>query len=287
MLILSSTSDKLEVVTDAAVTVDVHASYVDWNGTSATPGRKNTDISTATTTDVTGSPAASQYRNVKTLTVKNSHASSPVGITLQHTDGTIVADLQKVTLLAGEALVYDEGSGFRHLDVNGVEKDPTALIVVKQLQSDQSNSTTTPTEVTGLSLVLDPGTYLFEYYLIYQAAATTTGVRFSVNHSGTVTAFVASVRWNDVSATASTAAPDQDQILATGAVVGSFAARAKSTAGWGTTVSVDSAAANMMMIIEGIMVVTVSGEIELWHGSEVAAASTVKAGSALRVTKIG
>jgi hypothetical protein len=90
----------------------------------------------------------------------------------------------------------------------------------------------------------------------------------------------------DVSAAASTAAPDQDEVLSTGAVVGAFAARAKSTTGWGTTLSVDAANADMLMIIEGLVVVTGSGDLQLYHGSEVAAATTVKAGSSVIITKV-
>ena len=53
MINLASTSDKLRLTTSGAATVEVHASWVDLNGTTVTPGRTNTaDISTATTTDI-------------------------------------------------------------------------------------------------------------------------------------------------------------------------------------------------------------------------------------------
>ena len=42
MIILASTSDLIRVITSHAATVEVHASYVDLNGTTVTPGRKNT-----------------------------------------------------------------------------------------------------------------------------------------------------------------------------------------------------------------------------------------------------
>lgn len=57
MLILDSTSDKIQVVTTAAVTTDVHASTVDWDGTTATPASTPTAITTATTTDVVAAQA--------------------------------------------------------------------------------------------------------------------------------------------------------------------------------------------------------------------------------------
>ncbi len=93
-------------------------------------------------------------------------------------------------------------------------------------------------------------------------------------------------RWSDLSALASTAVPDQDNIGAAGHVMGSFASRAKGTAGRGTTLSVDTAAADMLMIIEGLCVVSVSGNLQLYHGSEVAAQSSIMTGTALIVRQI-
>jgi hypothetical protein len=112
MLLLVSTSDKLQLVTSAAVTIDVHASWVDNSATAITPGRTNTAITTATTTDVVASPGASTVRNIKALNVRNKHATNSCDVTVQHTDGTTVAQLYKVTLLAGYSLQYIDGVGF-------------------------------------------------------------------------------------------------------------------------------------------------------------------------------
>lgn len=289
MLLLASTSDKLQVVTDAAVAVDVHASYADYATGTVTLGRKNTAISTATTTDVVTSPGASTVRNVKYLSVQNKHASSSVNIIVRHTDGTTAIDLYNVLLKAGEKCAFIDGDGFRVTDSEGRVKSAVAdaSVILKAMSSDQSNSTTTPTEVTELTVGTATGTFVFQYYIRYQAAATTTGVKFGLNHDGTVTSFVWNQYWVDVSATAATAVPDQDNVLATGAITAAFASRAVSTVGRGVTLSVDAANSDMLMVIEGMMVVTVAGNLELWHGSEVAAASTVKAGTSLILTKCG
>lgn len=77
MLILSSTSDLVRVVTASAVDIDVHASWADNASGTVTPGRTNTLITTATTTSVVGSPAASTQRTVQYLSVRNTHASTP------------------------------------------------------------------------------------------------------------------------------------------------------------------------------------------------------------------
>jgi len=46
MLILASTSDLIRVVTGSAAQIEVHASWVDLNGTTVTPGRTNTPFIT-------------------------------------------------------------------------------------------------------------------------------------------------------------------------------------------------------------------------------------------------
>lgn len=288
MLLLTSTADLIEVVTDSGANVDVHASYVDLAAAVVTPGRKNTAIASATTTTVVAAPGAATQRNVKTLHLRNRHASTSAGVIVRHTDGTTTAELVKCTLLAGETLSYVDGQDFVVRDANGAVKGPGALVTTRVLAADQSNSTTTPTEVTGLELVsVQPGTYQFVYHVVYQGAATTTGVRLSVNFTGTQTAFVAFLTFMSIVAADATAGASQAQVLSTGAPYRGFSARAPSTAGWSTTISVDAANSNMLISVEGTVVVTVAGNLELWHGSEVAAASTVKAGSNVVLTKVG
>lgn len=119
-MLLTSTSDKIQVVTDAAVTVDVQASYADHTASAFTPGRSNTAITTATTTDVVPAPAASTQRQVKFLSIRNKHAATSVGVTVRHTDGVTVAECFKVpTLLAGQELIYMDQVGFQLYDANG------------------------------------------------------------------------------------------------------------------------------------------------------------------------
>jgi len=93
MLLLVGTTDKLQVVTASAGTIDVHASWMDNVLGSVSPGRANTNITTATTTDVVGSSGATTtQRNIKTLHIRNRNPS-PNTITVQHTDGTTVSQL--------------------------------------------------------------------------------------------------------------------------------------------------------------------------------------------------
>lgn len=123
MLLLTSTSDKVQVITGSSGTIKVHASYVDNASGTITPTRTNTaSISTNTTTDVVAAPASSTQRNVKHLSVRNTHASVTNAITVQHTDGTTVEELWVGTLLAGESVVFDQYGGWTMYAANGNPK---------------------------------------------------------------------------------------------------------------------------------------------------------------------
>lgn len=123
MLLLTSVSDKIQVITGTAgASVDVHASWVDNNAGTITPGRLNTvNIATATTTNVVPAPGAGVQRNVKGLYITNTHGTQPTQVTVVHTDGTNVADLMGVTLLPGENLGYREDGSWVHRDSQGGE----------------------------------------------------------------------------------------------------------------------------------------------------------------------
>lgn len=120
MLLLTSTSDIIRLVTSAAVsTVTVQTSYVDNASGTITPGRTNTNITTATTTTIVGSPAASTQRNVKGVHVTNNNATASLFVTVQHFDGTTSTDIIGVTLLPGENLIMDSNGTWAHFDTQG------------------------------------------------------------------------------------------------------------------------------------------------------------------------
>ncbi len=112
MLLLTTTTDKLQVVTGAAITIDVHASFVDLSGTTVTPGRQNTAITTATTTDIVAAPGASTSRNIKGLHLRNKHASLAGDVTILYNANATTYELFRCTLFPGDCLEYVEGVGF-------------------------------------------------------------------------------------------------------------------------------------------------------------------------------
>jgi hypothetical protein len=289
MLLLAATTDKIQITTSAATNVDVHASYVDLNGTTVTPDKQNTAITTATTTDVVASPAASTKRNVKSMAVRNKSSSTSNDVTVIFDQNGTDFELIKVTLGPGEELCYFDDIGFVVIDANGFQKMATggdSRIITKLLTADVNNSTTTAAIVSGLSATLGIGTWAIKYLVRYQSGTSTTGVKFSVNHTGTVVHFQFNWHGVDNLAANASAAADQDALAAGGQVYFAFAARAKSTAaGWGPTVSVDTINADMLAVFDGLLEVSVAGTLEFYHASETANQTTVKAGSILIATK--
>ena len=120
MLLLTSANDQLQITTGAAAAIDVHASWVDTTPSSGaiTPGRTNTAITTATTASVAGSPAAATQRNVKSLHVRNKHATLNCAVTVLHSDGTTAATLFRRTLPPGGQIEMCDQAGFL-VDLSG------------------------------------------------------------------------------------------------------------------------------------------------------------------------
>lgn len=196
MLLLTSTSDKVQVVTTTTAPLEVHATYLDSASGVITPVRDNTEITTATTTDVVSSPAASTYRNVQTLLIRNAHASTSNVVTVRHTDGTTAVDVFSVTLAAQETIQYLDGVGFQVLASTGAVKTSqnqganatSAAFSSAVLASDVTNNNGTANtiaDVTGLSFPVTSGKkYYFQFVIQYTAAATTTGSRWSISGPG-------------------------------------------------------------------------------------------------------
>lgn len=159
MILLTSVSDLITVTTGSAGTINVHASYVDFNGTLVVPARTNTaTISTATTTTVVAAPASSTQRNLKFLSIFNSHATVSNLVTIQHTDGTNVETLWRGTLLAGETVTLDDEAEWHNYNSAGVEELAVAspLTTKGDLFGFDTVATRIPVGTGGLALFANP-----------------------------------------------------------------------------------------------------------------------------------
>lgn len=113
MLLLTSTADRLQVVTANAAAIDVHASWVETGSTGTiTPGRTNTAITTATTTSIAGIPTAAAQRNIKTLHIRNKDTALTGNVIVQHTNGSVTVQLFQALLFVNDSLEYTDQGGF-------------------------------------------------------------------------------------------------------------------------------------------------------------------------------
>ena len=193
-----------------------------------------------------------------------------------------------VTLAAGDKLAVADASDLTVSKSATMTEVATYLKTVGMpnvlsLSSAYTNSTTTGTEVTGLSFNgLVAGTYYICWNLLFQSAATTTSVKFGVNYSGTVTRMSMTAQFPSAGVAAATGTWEDELNVTTGAVWGHLITRTETTTApnLGPWVGVTAANVDHYCKVEGVVVVSDTGNLQLWSGSEVAASAiTLSAGS--------
>ena len=130
MILLAATTDKVQIVTtDATTTLSVSSSSIDapnpiTSGATQTPQPKVTAITGITAgTDVVSAPGASTVRNVKHISVVNTHATLPQTFRLTITIGATTVDLvPSTTIQAKERFVLDGDGDTKVYDSQGKQK---------------------------------------------------------------------------------------------------------------------------------------------------------------------
>lgn len=211
--------------------------------------------------------------------------------------GTAAAAPKPPNKTANDVVLYavyisanDTSIGNSQLTDMRVMGDYRPLCISLSAANEHTVATVACTEVTGLSVRLEAGTYNFTYFIRYNGAATTTGIHFAINHTGTAAVFAATMQQAESTTAASTGAATQaGYLVTTMRLMGASSTRTKATtaANLGATISNDSAGADMFCQIDGFIIVTAEGDFELWHGSEVAANTVVKAGTSLLINRVG
>jgi hypothetical protein len=274
MIILSETTDNLQVVLAGAITTNQLQCFASWRDrTSTTFIAGRTVVNTNNTTDVNLVPApATGQRVVDFFTIFNRDTVNATITIKLDANGTEYI-LFKVTLATGEALVYQEGVGFMVFANSGAIKQSinqgnntigTALSAVV-LGADVINNNAvanTIQDVTGLSFSVTGGnTYWFKFIIQYTAAATTTGSRWSINGPATPTM----LSYNSEYTLTATSATRNAMLQANDLPAASNAT---------------SVVAMNMAIIEGIIKPSGNGTVIARFASEItASAITAKAGS--------
>ncbi len=201
------------------------------------------------------------------------------------TGGTIVRTLITDSSNAGAAVNWSAGTK----EIRLAEGATNEKIITAALAVAYTNSTTTGTEVTGLSVPVIAGAYHVRYDLLVRSAATTTGVSFGVNYTGTVSDMSCELHYPGTGTTASTGIADDASAGATDQLIDSFVTRTESTTApnLGPLTGVATANVTHRMTLEWDVVVSDSGDLELWVASEVAASQiTLQPGSNVKVTKL-
>ena len=130
------------------------------------------------------------------------------------------------------------------------------------------------------------GTWRVKGVLIWKTAAAATGIGISLNHTGTLTQFVSTWWTTTTGSTAATGVADQVTATNAGQLVEGKSERVKGTLS-SALAGTDTAGGTQLSVIEAIMIVSVSGDVQLQIATEVAAsAATLLAGSVLEIEKV-
>ncbi len=280
MIILTNTTDSLEVVTGAAATIDVQASWVDSptpiaSSSSVTPGRTNTAITTATTTTVVAAPASSTVRNIKEMTIRNKGASLNCDVTVQYDQNGTNFEMHKVTLRPGDLLEYIEGVGW--FTVQSSSLTDLYKILSADDAGGQNVATVQPWFPTAGAVSVEASTtYFFKGLLFITRAAGTTSHTTGIGFGGTAT--LTSILWRSESKSGDTTATGADNAVHNNAAA-VVQLKPAST----------SATENALFEVEGIVRINAAGTFipQFQYSAAPGGAPTVKANTFFRMNKLG
>ena len=158
----------------------------------------------------------------------------------------------------------------------------TTLCLTSNSSGITSTTQTTVMTITGVGV----GTYRIKGVLIWITAVTTTGIGITLNHTGTLTQFVSTWWTTTTGGPAATGIADQVTATAAGQLVEGKSERVKDTRS-SFNVGTDTSGATQLSIIEALIIVSVTGSVELKIATEIAASAvTLLAGSVLEIEKV-
>lgn len=273
MIILTQTTDKIQVKLSSSVTTNqlqCFASYRDTTTTSIAPNRNIVLTNNTTAVDLVGSPGSSTQRSIEYLNVYNTDTVSATVTFLFNDNGTSY-ELNIATLLPGEKVEYQAGIGFKVLDMFGARKTAIAYQTIPLntgystvvLGTDYTNSNAvanTLEDVTGYGFSVTSGkTYWFRFHYLETSVATATGFRVTINGPTT---------------------SELSYYVLLTAATNSALASWNSAYNTPANTTATSPAAGGNGYIEGIATFTADGTLQFRVASELAASGvTIKAGS--------
>jgi hypothetical protein len=209
--------------------------------------------------------------------------------TLVHNATTLVLPGGKdIVTAAGDVATFVASSAENVVCINyqRAQSSPTGVITAALASDHVTVSThTTGTEVS-LGATLAAGTYVFQFFLLAQSSATATALRFGINFTGTAAVRKFVLRYPTTGTTAANATASNEAPATTALHESTTSETFSTTAPNLGGAAVANANQNALYVIEGLIIVTATGDLELWHGSETNNATTIKEGSSLIITKI-
>lgn len=278
MIILSETTDHIDIVLAATVTTNQAQCFTSWRDRTSTTfvaGRTVINSNNTTDANISGSPAASTQRVIDYISIYNNDTVNMTVTIKLDANGTEYI-LLKTTLAPTEKIEYLEGQGFKVISSTGSVKQSinqganapvTNDLSTVVLGADVTNNNAvanTIADVTGLSFSVTANKkYYFKFIINYTAAATATGSRWAVNCTAGTAAGLTLISEYSLTTTTSTR----------NAQIQAFDSPAASNATSAST-------GNNMAMIEGLFTPTADGTFIARFASEVASSAIVaKAGS--------
>jgi len=260
----------LTVTSSAAVTVDVVVSYSERGvDRERLPSIQQTAFTTATTkTILDGSASAFISRFLESASIRNKDASSTditVKVAWTVSGTTTTSEVYKVTLAAGQTLLYEAGASGWTVASASVSGE-----VLLTAPADVANSAVdTLADFTGLSIAVDAGDkYFFRAVLHYSADATTSGSRWTINGPAATAASTGYTSAYSLTATTGT--------LNYGLAAVQLPAAANATS---------AATTGNIAVVEGYYTPSTAGTFAIQFAAE-AGTITGKRGSTLRIMKV-
>lgn len=195
MIILSNTTDKIQIVLSASATTQwsAYASYRDTkSGRTLVPGRSVATTNNTTAVDLVSAPASAVQRGIDYISIVNSDSGAGA-ITVKYNANDTTYTIAKFSLAPNEKLEYTSSGGWCTFSTSGaikqsinqgnspVSSDLNRVVLASDVINNNATANTIA-DVTGLSFPVVSGSkYYFRFWIAYTSAATATGSRWAVN----------------------------------------------------------------------------------------------------------
>jgi hypothetical protein len=133
------------------------------------------------------------------------------------------------------------------------------------------------------------GTYRAEYLLLMQSSATSNGYKIGVNVTANLTTLKCTAKHPTTGTAATSGVGDDVAAVLTGSmldVLGTTSSASTTAPNLGPSTGVAVVNTNILVEVSCVIVTSGAADLEVWHGSEAAVATTMKANSIAVVTTI-